>query len=88
MSIGTISFNNCGVEDDAGIKLAENLPCLELNKGKNYNSILKEIHLDLDSFLFGLSELSRVAGRPLEVSRRLMLLKKCVEDTIGKVEKL
>lgn len=55
---------------------------------KTLMSMLSDIRQDLDSFTFGLSELSmRVDGRS-ELSRRIFLLHNCVENTKTKVDRL
>jgi hypothetical protein len=70
--------------------LIDNL--LDVNSSKKIveksNSVLSDIQQDLESFTFGLSELSLLVDEQSELDERIILLKKCVEDTKKKVDRL
>jgi hypothetical protein len=55
---------------------------------KKSNAVLSDIQQDLESFTFGLSELSMLVDEQSEFGERIILLKKCVEDTKSKVDRL
>ena len=70
--------------------LIDNL--LDVNSSKKIveksNAVLSDIQQDLESFTFGLSELSLLVDEQSELDERIILLKKCVEDTKKKVDRL
>jgi len=49
---------------------------------------IQDIQLDLESFIFGLSELYMLVDSRSELGVRILLLKKCVEDTKSKIDRL
>jgi len=53
---------------------------------KKTNAVLFDIQLDLESFTFGLSELSMLVDEQSELGERITLLKNCVEGTERKVD--
>lgn len=88
-SIPCVSYG--GVVEDLNINsLIDNL--LDVNTSKEIveksNTVLIDIQLDLESFTFGLSELSLLVDEQSELGKRIILLKKCLEDTRKKVDRL
>jgi hypothetical protein len=53
-----------------------------------FETAVRNIQLDLASFTFGLSELYMLTEKRGELSQRIILLKKCVDESISKVDKL
>jgi hypothetical protein len=51
-------------------------------------AVIQDIQLDLESFIFGVSELYMLADSQGELGVRILLLKKCIEDTKAKIDKL
>jgi hypothetical protein len=59
-----------------------------LNTSYLKDAVLSDIQQDLDSFTFGLSELSMLIDEQSELNARIILLHKCVEDAKSKVDNL
>jgi hypothetical protein len=88
-SISCVSERVAGADLNTS-NLIDNL--LDVNTSKEivhapYTAI-KDIQLDLASFIFGLSELYMRVDRQSKLGVRIFLLKKCVEDTKSKIDRL
>ena len=85
------SVIDCGACPDLDTNvLIDNLPDVNAAKkiAEKTNTAIRDIHLDLASFTFGLSELYMLVNEQSQLGEWIILLKKCVENTISKVDKL
>ncbi len=88
-SISCVS--DCGV--GAGLNTSSQIDnLLDMNTSKEIvkvsNNAIKDIQLDLESFIFGLSELYMLVDRQNKLGVRISLLRKCVENTKSKIDRL
>jgi hypothetical protein len=87
----TSCVSDCGVGADLNTNvLIDNLLGVNTSNEmvKKSDTAIRDIQLDLASFTFGLSELYMLADEKNQLGARIILLKKCVENTISKVDRL
>ena len=84
----------CVTDPDVSVAPNTSLPINTLPDVNTANQIvnapcsaIKDLQLDLASFIFGLSELRMRVVRQSELDVRISLLQNCLEDTKSKIDK-